>query len=133
MVTPFYVAISALIYVFISIFVIYNRTKYCIALGDGKNDKLKQIIRAHANFAEYTPIFLISLYCLETLQTNSKLMHCLGIAFLIGRAIHFYGMFFMEKYTDGILKSGSKMRVIGMVFTFTCLTASSLLLISKSF
>jgi uncharacterized membrane protein YecN with MAPEG domain len=123
MVTFFYVGVFILFFVFLSINVINARHKYKIALNDGGNDKLKQLIRSHSNFIEYTPLFLIGLYCMErNIHGHAIVMHLFAIIFLAGRIIHAYGVGKFEKYENGILKSGAKLRVIGMAITFTALS-----------
>ena len=44
---------------------IINRRKYGLALGEGDSETLKRAVRAHGNFIEYTPIFLITLLILD--------------------------------------------------------------------
>ncbi len=131
MIASFYVGVFTLFFVFLSIRVINGRRKYKIALSDGNNDRMKQLVRSHANFTEYTPLFLIGLYCMENnLQNHTIIVHIFAITFLIGRIIHAYGLGSVEKYENGILKSSATFRVIGMAVTFTALISVALTLIT---
>lgn len=122
----------ALLFVFLSTRVIKGRRKYKIALSDGNNDKLKQLIRSHANFIEYTPLFLMALYCIENnLKSNPIIIHIFANIFFIGRLIHSYGLTSVERYENGILKSGARLRVFGMVMTFTILIAMAFIFITR--
>jgi hypothetical protein len=132
MVTSFYVGVFTLFFVFLSLRVIKGRRKYKIALSDGNNDKLTQLIRSHANFIEYTPLFLMELYCLEnTIKNYHFIIHIFAIIFFIGRLIHAHGLSNVEKYEQGILKSGAKLRVIGMKITFATLITMAFILITR--
>ena len=61
MVAAFYAALLGLFFVGLSIHVIRGRRRLRIALADGNQEEMKRRIRAHGNFAEYAPLFLIML------------------------------------------------------------------------
>ena len=65
MITSLYTALLALILIFLSIKIIQNRRSAKISLGENGDDFLHRKIRAHGNFIEYTPIFLIQREILE--------------------------------------------------------------------
>ncbi|CAG1020381.1 partial Inner membrane protein YecN, partial [Patescibacteria group bacterium] len=73
MITPIYAALLAIIFVFLSISTIKTRRELKIPLGDGKNQKLIKLIRAHSNFAEYVPFALLLIYMAEA-QGAAKLL-----------------------------------------------------------
>ncbi len=97
-------------YVFLSIRVIKNRRALSVAIGDGNNNALSRVVRAHGNFSEYVPFTLILLFLFEIQTQSSLLVHLLGISLLIGRLIHAYGL---SQVNENI-----RLRVMGMVSTF---------------
>jgi uncharacterized membrane protein YecN with MAPEG domain len=104
--------------------VISLRTKNKISIGDGGNEDLNRAIRAHGNFAEYTPIALILLACLEFNNCWRLVVLALAIAFIAGRIIHARGI--VENESD------FKKRILGMKLTFfslAILAALNLLLV----
>ncbi len=121
MITPLYTSFAMIFFVFLSIKVIVARRKFKIGIGNAGNPVLKAAIRVHANFAEYTPIFLIGLYFLELQKPLHLILHCLAIAFFTGRILHYYGVSRKEVYVDGILQNASNFRVMAMKITFVCI------------
>jgi uncharacterized membrane protein YecN with MAPEG domain len=59
------------------------------ATGDAA---LTRAIRAHANFAEYAPVALITLVALALTDTAALSIHVIGGAFTFGRVLHAIGM-----------------------------------------
>lgn len=116
--TALFAAILALIYLFLSVNVIRNRVRHGVALGDGDQSEVKQAIRAHGNFIEYTPFFLIMLLLLESLNAPHLLLLALGALFVLGRCLHAYSLCCVEQYEAGQLKSSLKFRQAGMFLTF---------------
>jgi uncharacterized membrane protein YecN with MAPEG domain len=74
---------------------------------------MERAIRAQANFAEYVPIALILMACLEINGAPLWLIAILGITFVAGRVIHAQGMSQPPPHFRN--------RVIGMKFTITTL------------
>ena len=121
-ITPMYAAIFALILVFLSLRVIRLRFKLKLAFGDGKDKSLKRAMRVHGNFIEYVPMALLMMYFVELQLNNPTLVHGLGIALLISRCAHIYGV--------SQLKEIIQIRMVGMFLTFSALiTAAFSLLI----
>ena len=60
-----YVALGIIILHRLSLNIIIERRKNKVSFGDDGNRTLMRRIRAHGNFIEYTPIFLISLIGIE--------------------------------------------------------------------
>ncbi len=61
----------------------------------GKNigdDGFDHVQRAHGNNTEYVPMGLLLIIALEFLGASFLLLHGLGIALTVGRALHGYGM-----------------------------------------
>ncbi len=111
--TPFFAAIFALFYVFLSFGVIRFRLGEKISLGDGDNRDLKVAIRVHANFIEYVPLSLLLMWFIETALFDSNFALILGVMLLLGRVLHVFGMKNPSKY---IL-----LRQVGMIVTLSVL------------
>ncbi len=129
MITALYAALLAFILIGLTLRVIKGRHRYKVPLGDGGEYALQQRMRAHANFIEYTPFFLILLVLVEYQGLPAYGIHALGSVFVLGRIIHAYGLGFAEKLEDGKFKNG-QYRVRGMACTaLTIAVAASILLI----
>lgn len=63
-----------------------------VSIGDGGNPLLKARMRAHANFLEYVPLALILMGLIEMRVGPSPLLFGLGIALVLARIVHPYGM-----------------------------------------
>jgi len=124
MIASFYTALSAIILIFLSIKIIQNRRSSKIAIGDESNDFLQRKIRAHGNFIEYTPIFLIMLILVEMAGLNKYFIHFFGIIFIAGRLSHAFGISIAEIKNKNFI-----FRQVGMVCTFFCLSSLALILL----
>ncbi len=109
MITSIYAALSSFLIVLLSLNVVRLRLSGKVSLGDGGKPALQVAIRTQGNAIEYIPISLILLLLLELNKGNALMLHIGGIALLIGRSLHAYGL-----TTDNL-----KLRVLGMVFTFS--------------
>ena len=128
MVTPLYIALSALFLIFLSFYVITARREFRVTLGDDGHHELQRRIRAQQNFLEYTPLFLMLLASLELLQCPAYGIHLLGSFFLFSRLSHAYGVTKAEKKeNDEFLNL--HFRVKGMIGTFITLGISAVLVI----
>ncbi|WAT18731.1 MAPEG family protein [Aurantiacibacter sp. MUD11] len=63
-----------------------------VAHGDGGDVALGRHMRAHANFAEYTPIALVLILVLELSGQAGWLLGSTALVFLLGRVLHAIGM-----------------------------------------
>lgn len=90
-----------------------------ISFGHGEDPELLKRMRVHANFAEYTPFALISLALAESLGTSPYVLHTIGVIFVLGRYVHAFGL----SQSPQIMR----LRVAGMVATFTSISALGLL------
>lgn len=84
--------LAALINIWLAIRCGQVRSKEKISIGDGGNDALTRRMRAHANFAEFTPIVLILLGLVEMAVGTSTWLYVVGVVFLLGRVAHAIGM-----------------------------------------
>ncbi|SBS35888.1 Inner membrane protein YecN [Marinomonas aquimarina] len=121
MIAPFYAALLALLYVFLSARVIKLRLKYQVGLGDGEHVLLARAIRVQANFSEYIPFALLLVWMYEAMQGASWLVHMFGVLLCAGRILHAYGVSQQKEVL--LYRQG------GMVMTFTVIVVCSLSII----
>jgi uncharacterized protein len=107
--TAIYAAILTFVYVKLTLNVINLRRQNEVSLGDGGREDLQQAIRSHGNFAEYVPLGLILLGCLEANHIHWTIVLLLGGVFTTGRL--FYAKAFLEATPN------MDLRVKGMKFT----------------
>jgi len=124
-VIPFYAAILALLYVYLSARTIGFRRKSRVSIGDGGDQELLRAVRMHANFAEYVQISLILLTFVELQAAPLLLVHVLGSLLLIARISHAYGISSVQ--AKGIFRVG------GMAGTFTTITIAAIWLLNEFF
>jgi uncharacterized membrane protein YecN with MAPEG domain len=122
-IVPFYAALLAGLYLFLSLRVIGMRVKGRIGLGDAGNPKLQRAIRVQGNFSEYVPLALILLAFVEMQQALPLLLHGLSLSLLIGRTIHAYGV--SQEQED------YRLRLTGMILTFASIAGAGLILIGS--
>ena len=112
-------AILLFIFIALSINAAFTRRKSGLAVGEGDNETLLRAVRAHGNFVEYTPMFLISLFLIDHVSKNCEYILVIGSGFVLGRISHATSMFLKK----GIL------RITGMFLTFTPLLSNFVYLI----
>ena len=125
-VSAFYAGLLALLFVFLSAWVIRSRRSAGVPIGDGANEHLLRRMRVHANFAEYVPYALVLMALAESLESYPMILHGAGVGLVIARLLHAYGV--------GNTPENFRFRVTGMAMTFaaiatlalTCLVASVL-------
>ena len=112
-ITAIIASILTLIFVKLSFAVIGLRRKNQIGLGSGGHDDLERAIRAQGNFAEYVPLGIILIACLELNGAPWWLVVIPGITLIVGRVIHAKGI--------RVPPPDFSKRVLGMKFTFITL------------
>lgn len=95
-----------------------------IAMGDGGNPDLLRRMRAHSNFAENTPLFLILLGLNELGSGSAQWLWVAGILFIVARISHAIGM---------DRSPTSPFRAIGMLVTLLVLAALAIAAIMLSY
>ena len=115
LITSIIVAILTIIFIKLSFAVIGLRRKNKVGLGSGGHEDLERAIRTQANFAEYIPLGVILIACLELNGAPWWLVAIPGVSLIIGRLIHAKGM--------NIPPPDFSKRVLGMKFTFFTLIA----------
>lgn len=86
------------------------RTAHKVSVGDGGNEFVIRRMRAHANYTEYTPFFLILLALVELAWGANLWLWGVAIVFILGRISHAFGM-------DG----NTRLRMIGTITTLLVL------------
>lgn len=124
-VTAFFAGIFGIMYVGLAVLVIRQRYKLRLSLGDGGDNGMLRVIRAHANFAEYIPFCLLLLGINELQHTSESFILGLGWLLLLGRFSHAYSLVHLEPRAPGKFI----FRQIGMVSTFTVIICASVLLL----
>lgn len=92
-VTLIIAGIFALLLVALSLNVSLRRRATQNAAADGGADlELQRRIRAHGNFSEYAPSMLLVMALMEGSGAAHPLVASIGMAFLISRLLHAFGM-----------------------------------------
>ncbi len=85
-------AAAALLNLWLAVRVGRVRTAHKVSVGDGGNEAVIRRMRAHSNFTEYTPFFLILLAAIELAIGYSIWLWAVAIAYILGRIAHGFGM-----------------------------------------
>jgi uncharacterized membrane protein YecN with MAPEG domain len=114
---PLYAAFLALVFVLLSVRTLMLRKKFQIGVGSSGNEQLLRASRAHSNFAEYVPITLLLIYFAEMQGASTHFVHFTGMALLLGRVLHAYGV--------SQVKEQLVFRIAGMCLTLTSLLVAA--------
>jgi uncharacterized membrane protein YecN with MAPEG domain len=121
-ITGFYLALLALLYVVLGLQVSRLRRGNRVVFGDGDNIKLRSAIRAHGNFAEYVPIIVLLVGLLEMSGTSAVRIHVLMGGLLVARLLHPLGMYVGPRSTQFQIY-----RVGGILLTWLVLVAAAVM------
>ena len=116
-----YAAVLTLVFVVLSVRTLSLRRKLGVGVGDGGSQELIKAARAHANFAEYTPLCVILILLIEITTDAGWLIHFYGILLILGRISHAWGV--------SQVKENYRFRVFGMACTFVVLIGASVRLL----
>jgi uncharacterized membrane protein YecN with MAPEG domain len=105
-------AAAAIINVWLGARVSRLRFRHKVSMGDQGNAGLIARMRAHANFIEYAPFFLILLAAVELARGSEGWLWAVAILFILGRLAHPFGM---DRPAPNAL------RVIGTILTWLLL------------
>ena len=105
---------AALLNLWLSVRVSQLRFRHKVSLGTGGNAVVEKRMRAHANFTEYAPIFLVLLGLIELARGSETWLWAVAIAFILGRLAHAFGM---DRPAPNPLRIG------GMLLTYMTLLA----------
>lgn len=87
-----YIGLAALLLLVLSLRVIQLRYRYRTEIGDGGHAELARAIRVQANFVEYVPMALLVILMADLVGHAKWTVHVMGIALLVGRVAHAYGL-----------------------------------------
>lgn len=68
------------------------RLRHKVSIGDEGNAQVTARMRAHANYAEYTPFFLILLGLIELAVGSPLWLWGIAIVYVLARIAHAFGM-----------------------------------------
>ncbi len=133
MTTSLYAALLCAMYIALSVYTVRGRMRFKIGIGDSGHEGIRRRIRAHANFAEYAPLYLMMLWIAESGGLPSSVVHVLGLIFIFGRVLHAYSLLVEEGYDEERIVKGGYKRIAGMVCTFGTLAILACLLMAQYF
>jgi hypothetical protein len=91
-VTALYAGIIMLLMVALAVPISRLRGKTRTGLGDGGHPELARAIRTHANLSEWGVPVLLLLLVAELNRAPLVLLHVAGIALVVGRLLHAFGL-----------------------------------------
>ena len=83
---------AAILHIWLSLRVSRLRRPLKVGVGDGGNEMLLRRMRAHGNFSENMPLFLILLSLLEFASGGNLWLWGASILFVLARIAHAFGM-----------------------------------------
>ena len=83
---------AAILHIWLMSRVVRARRPFKLSVGDGGQEPVLRRMRAHANFAENAPLFLILLALTELAGGHQWLLWGAGIGFILARIAHAFGM-----------------------------------------
>jgi uncharacterized protein len=105
---------AALINIWLGWRVGQKRISQKVSIGDGGDPAVVCRMRAHANYAEYTPFVLILIGLIEAAAGTSLWLWAVGAVYLLARIAHAFGM-------DVQPPGRSKLRGVGIMVTMLTL------------
>lgn len=118
-ITALYAGLNAIVMLALALYVVRQRWRAKVGIGDGGDPGLARAARAHGNNIEYVPYILLLLLCLEFGAWPAWLIHALGLALTVGRVAHGIGLNQFHGTSPG--------RAIGMALTWITLLIAALL------
>ncbi len=91
-ITAFYGAILALLVTALAINVTAHRARLGVQIGDGGKPQMERMIRLHGNAVEYVPLGVLLMALYELNGGSHPALHVVGIAFIVARLLHVWGM-----------------------------------------
>jgi uncharacterized membrane protein YecN with MAPEG domain len=123
--SPLYIGLAAILLIVLSANVMRLRGRYKVGIGDDGREDLALAIRVQGNFIEYVPIALLLLLCVDLVGHAKWIVHALGIALIVGRVLHAYGLSRSSVESFG--------RAAGTVLTLLVLIVGAVLAILGTF
>lgn len=123
-ITALYAGLLTPILVFLAVRVIRQRRVARVAIGHGDDALLLRRMRVHANFAEHVPLALVLIGLAESLKVMPLILHLMGLALLVARILHAYGV--------SQPRENFRFRVIGTSTTFSVLLIGAVICVLAS-
>lgn len=92
MIVGLYAGVCGLLVLALAMRVMRLRDRHGVGLGSDGHGDLARAIRAHANAIEYVPLALLLLAMLAMENTQAGWLHTFGIALVIARLLHAFGL-----------------------------------------
>lgn len=121
-ITAVFTAVTAILLLFLSGVVVKYRVKYRMGMGTTKDPDFEAAVRAHGNLTEYAPLTLLMLGIAELNGVASGFVYWLGMAFVLGRILHAWGMLQAQGEEH-------KARMVGILLTWLVMLGIALLLL----
>lgn len=124
-----YLALLALFYAALTMFVAHLRIRLRVGFGDGGQQLLARAVRAHGNLSECLPVAILVIGTVEALGLNRGLVHAALLLFVATRLSHVYAMFDLAPPSRRYLFA----RVFGAAGTWFVVAASAVALAVLAF
>ena len=103
---------AALLNIWLGIRVSQLRLRHKVSVGDAGDERVVARMRAHANYVEYAPFFLILVGLIELARGSEQWLWWVSILFILARLAHPFGM---------DRPAPNKLRVLAIVVTWAVL------------
>ena len=91
-ITALYAALLVAVFVVLTVRIGLARGKTGISMLDGGNEQVLVAMRRHGNFIEHVPLLLVLMAIFEVNDGSAVFLHVVGIALLICRIAHPFGL-----------------------------------------
>jgi len=125
-ITGVFAAVIGILLLVLSAVVVKYRIKYGKDMGITDDRDFEAAVRAHGNLVEYAPLTLLMLGIAELNGVSSGFIYWIGMAFVVGRILHAWGMF---QGQDGPHKA----RMVGILLTWLSILMIAVLLLLNVF
>ena len=98
--------VAVILHIWLAMRVAQLRAAHKVSVGDGGNEAVLRRMRAHANYGENMPLFLILVALIELAGGDARILWAAGILFILARILHAFGM---------DRANPSRLRAIGMI------------------
>jgi len=112
-IAAFYAGLIGVLLIVLALPISALRRRLRVGLGDGGDSRLARTIRVHANTVEWALPTLVLLVLAELNRASPTLLHACGVALVLGRVLHAFGLW----RTSG----ASLGRLVGTALTWTTL------------
>jgi len=125
-ITGVFAAVTGILLLFLSAVVVKYRIKYGKDMGITEDRDFEAAVRAHGNLVEYAPLTLLMLGIAELNGVSSGFIYWVGLAFVLGRILHAWGMYQGQG-------GPHKARMVGILLTWLSILVIAVLLLLNVF